>query len=116
MKQFNIVTSYLDGGIILSLSGELDACSSVVADRAMEAAMNAGQKLLLVDFQDLHYISSAGIGFFLANLHMSQKQNIALILYGMQPTIRNIFEVVGLQKIFLLAESLEDALMLVHDA
>ncbi|WP_114779557.1 STAS domain-containing protein [Botryobacter ruber] len=112
MKQFDVTTSWTKGMMEVALSGELDASSSAKADQALERAIDMDIKSLLINCQQLTYISSAGLGVFLAHFQAYSNRGIRMVFYGMQPKIRNIFEIVGLQSIFSIASTFEDAVMI----
>ena len=113
MKAFTVRTTPSDDAIILHFTGELDASSCVIADQALEEAISLTTKSLLVDCTLLHYISSAGLGVLLAAFQACNLKNIDFILYGMSPKIRNVFEILGLERIIKTADSLEEAKQLV---
>ncbi|WP_237586984.1 STAS domain-containing protein [Pontibacter russatus] len=102
----------VDGGIIVSLKGELDAHSSVVASNVLEGAAVSGMACLLIDCSQLSYISSAGIGVILSVYHLCLLKQTNLTLFGMQPKIRNVFEVLGMDKVLNVAASKEEAMAL----
>ena len=100
----------VDGGIIVSLKGELDAHSSVVASNVLEGAAESGMACLLIVCRQLSYISSGGIGVILSVYHLCLLKQTNLTLFGMQPKIRNVFEVLGMDKVLNVAVSKEEAM------
>lgn len=83
-----------DGRVVLS--GRLDAA---VADRA-QAFLEAIRDSAVVDFSDLAYISSAGLGALVGAQKRLTQQGSALTLVGMNPHIRDVFRFSGLDRIF----------------
>lgn len=100
----------LDDGILVSLKGELDAHSAVIASNVLEGAAESGTASLLLDCSQLSYISSAGIGVILSVYHLCLLKQTSLTLFGMQPKIRNVFEVLGMDKILNMAVTKEEAM------
>jgi serine/threonine-protein kinase RsbW len=45
----------------LTIEGFIDAASYLVFEKSLESAWNAGQRFLILDFTDVHYINSTGI-------------------------------------------------------
>jgi anti-sigma B factor antagonist len=84
---------------IILLDGELDASSSILVDKALEAVMTREQKYILVNFDRLSYISAAGIGAFICYIKKIRDHEKELVFYNMNPSIRNIFYVTGLEEI-----------------
>jgi anti-sigma B factor antagonist len=63
---------------ILSLYGEVDASNSVILDEAIQEVVAGGSRSLLIDGENLEYISSAGLGVFMSYLEDFQEQGITM--------------------------------------
>lgn len=113
MKTFNVTITTLEEGTILKFIGELDASSSVYADHALEEAIATSAEFVLIDCSELVYISSAGLGVLLAAFQACNIKGLQLVMVDMKPKIRNVFEILGLDRIIKSATSLEDAKLLV---
>ncbi len=97
---------------IILLNGDLDASSSILVDKALQAAMEKKMKYILVNFSLLNYISAAGIGVFISHLHTMQTKEISLVLFDMNLKVRNIFNVTGLDELIPIVDSLDQAQLL----
>ncbi len=86
-----------DGRVVLS--GRLDAAA---ADRA-QAFLETIRVAAIVDFTDLSYISSAGLGALVGAQKRLMQRGSALTLVGMNPHIRDVFRFSGLDRIFEIA-------------
>lgn len=64
---------------------------------------------ILVDCQNLHYISSAGLGVFISHLQRFEDAQIKLIFYNMQDKVRNVFEILGLDLLMTIVSDYEEA-------
>ena len=84
-----------DEGIVV-LTGRFDASQT---DRAREvfAALNTSA---IVDFRDLDYISSAGLGVLLATQQRLKKEGKALKLVHMNRMVRDVFKIARFDIIF----------------
>ena len=109
-QDFIVKVERLNQVAVLRLAGELDANTAVAADDALTKAVQAAYKHLLIDCQQLRYISSAGVGVLLSSLHACAERNIQIIFYGLQPKIKNVFAVLGLESIIIQTATLEEAL------
>ncbi|MDD5049509.1 MAG: STAS domain-containing protein [Methanoregulaceae archaeon] len=94
---------------IVSLSGRMDASSSPAAEAVLSRLIGAGERRIVVDMSDLDYISSAGLRVMLASLKRLREDGGQLLLAGLKPEIKNIFEIAGFQRIFSIYPSPEDA-------
>ncbi|WP_018479186.1 STAS domain-containing protein [Pontibacter roseus] len=113
MKTFHVTTTELHDGTILKFEGELDASSSVYADHALEQAIAAEKDYVLIDCSGLLYISSAGLGVLLAAFQACNLKDQQLVMVDMKPKIRNVFEILGLDRIIKSAATVEEAKQLV---
>ncbi len=85
----------LDSGD-LTFSGRLDASQTDKAEKVLKS-VNSSQE---VDFKDLEYISSAGLGILLANQKRLKAAGKGLILKNLNNHIKDIFMFTGFDKIF----------------
>lgn len=115
MERFKAEVVEVEGVVAVRLAGELDANTAVCADDALqEAVANAPGKALLIDCSDLHYISSAGLGVILSSLHACNQHKIKVAFFGLQPKIKNVFAILGIEKIILSTETEAEAIKLLN--
>lgn len=84
---------------VIIITGEVDASSSIELDNAINDAIKSGSKKMLVDCTSLEYISSAGLGVFMSYLEEFKKNDINLIIYGLNDKVANVFEILGLDQL-----------------
>ena len=109
-QDFLVKVERLNNIAVVLLAGELDAHTAVAADDALTKAVKAAFDYLLIDCQQLRYISSAGVGVLLSSLHACTEKQTKVIFYGLQPKIKNVFAVLGLERIITQATTKEEAL------
>ncbi|MDO1448563.1 STAS domain-containing protein [Rhodocytophaga aerolata] len=110
-----ISTSHEGSMHIIAVNGDLDASSSIVLDRAIAEAVSASKHNIVIDCNQLNYISSAGLGVFMSYLQDFQDKNISLLLFGLNEKVMNVFEILGLDQLLTIVPSKEEARMLVND-
>lgn len=93
----------------ISIEGDLDASSSISLDKAIAEFLN-GEKAstLLMECSSLNYISSAGLGVFIAYLQEFESKKIRLIFLGLNDKVKNIFQIVGLDQLVKIVNSEEE--------
>jgi anti-sigma B factor antagonist len=84
-----------DNGIV-QLNGRLDASQ---VDAAAEVLDQVSESCV-VDFAELKYISSAGLGLLFATQKRLVDHGGALTLVNLNPHIREVFEIAGFNHIF----------------
>ena len=93
----------------MTISGRIDSNSSGELERALHDAINDNSGIVM-DLADTEYISSSGLRILLAGKKMLKERKGEMILASLQPVVRDVFEIAGLSRLFLIKKSLEDAL------
>jgi anti-anti-sigma factor len=114
MKKFSADFERIEDISIVRLTGELDANTSVAADDALQNATSIDCKALIVDCRELDYISSAGLGVVLAAMHTCNNKHIKMCMFGLQPKIKNVFSILGIEKIISVTDSEDEAIQSVN--
>jgi anti-anti-sigma factor len=84
---------------IIAFAGNLDSNTSPVAQQAIDGILTGGAKKMVVDFSALDYISSAGLRVLLGAAKKLNGSGGALRLFGLNETVREVFEISGFSKI-----------------
>ena len=100
MEEFNIVTKNNSDISILHLEGFLDAHTSGELERCLEDLISGQKYKVVVNFDKLNYISSAGLGVFMAFIETMRENNGDIKLSNMSDKIYNIFDMLGFPLLF----------------
>lgn len=95
--------------ITLTIDGELDASSCIVLDESIQQVVNENEKKILVDCKQLSYISSAGLGVFMSYLQDFAQNDIRMILFNMNPQVKEVFRILGLDNLIKIVSNKEEA-------
>ncbi|HEY3916340.1 MAG TPA: STAS domain-containing protein [Stellaceae bacterium] len=98
-----------DGTTILRFSGRLDGTNSAATDTKLADTVGRNPTLIL-DLAALDYISSAGLRVLLKAAKQSQTAKQKLLLAGLQPSVKQVFEISGFSTLFATFASCDDAL------
>ena len=96
----DIVTRTQNDVTIVAFRGSLDSKTSPQAQQALDEILAGGGRKLLIDFTALDYISSAGLRVLLATVKRLGGAGGALRLFGLNETVREIFDISGFSTIF----------------
>ena len=72
--------------------------------------VEAGEKKIVISFEQVEYVDSSFLGALVAILKALLPKQGSLILIEMNDDILNLFQLTRLNKVFVLADTLEDAL------
>lgn len=100
MEEFSIKTKQLDNISILDLEGYLDAHTSVELEKCFEKIISENKFKIIVNFEKLSYISSAGLGVFMAFIETARNNAGDIKLCAMSDKIYNIFDMLGFPILF----------------
>ena len=87
------------GFITLVPVGELDANSSVYLDAKISQLLEASKVNLHVDFAEVNYISSAGLGVFISYLDEIKRQGGKLVISNVADNVYDVFTILGLNRL-----------------
>lgn len=114
---FDYTLQTVDGLKQLHLSGRLDSATSMALEKTINTLFESKQDRALIDFSGLSYISSAGLRLILVAAKRARQCGGRLILCGLAPTVREVFEISGFLKIMeTAADSQEAAVALLQAA
>jgi len=100
MEEFTINTKQHDNIDILYLNGFLDAHTSVELEQYFEKLLADNKYKIVVNFDKLSYISSAGLGVFMAFIETARNNSGDIKLCAMSEKIYNIFDMLGFPILF----------------
>jgi len=92
----------------LSFSGRLDAVTSQDADQQLRTKLDDCTKLL-IDLEQLTYISSAGLRVLLIIAKQMKGHDGQLVLCNLSETVQEVFDISGFSAIFKLCPSKSEA-------
>ncbi|MFN0097044.1 MAG: STAS domain-containing protein [Gemmatimonadaceae bacterium] len=105
------VTTRAHGDVLIAaISGSLDSMTSPHAQKALDALVAQGAKKVAVDCASLDYISSAGLRVLLGLAKQLGAKGGALRTFGLNHTVKEVFEISGFSTIFRVFPSESDAL------
>jgi anti-sigma B factor antagonist len=107
---FGIKTDSLDDGVVaIALSGEVDLYTAPRLKEELVGAIEGGATNVVVDMTDTVFIDSTTLGVLVGGLRRLRPGGGELALVVTDRNIRKIFEITGLDRVFSLHETREDA-------
>ncbi|GAA4102717.1 MULTISPECIES: STAS domain-containing protein [Actinomadura] len=96
------------GPTVLTVAGELDYHTGGQLREALEETefTKAG---VVIDLTDLTYCDSTGITVLVTAYHRAKKADAPLALAGLNPDLRRVFGIVGLDRVFAFHPTVEKA-------
>jgi anti-sigma B factor antagonist len=98
-----------NGIMVISVTGRLDAVSSPEFENELTGLMAGGERLLVLDFGELDYISSAGLRTILAATKKLKESQGKLTLAALKSVVKEVFEISGFSSIIPIFDSVDSA-------
>ncbi len=95
---------------IVDIQGEINAFAENVLMDAYSQASRDGTRNILLNFQNLEYLNSSGIGLLVTLLIRVKRQNQRLLACGLSEHYRQIFELTRLNEAIYLYGTEDEAL------
>jgi len=95
MSEFNILQRETKDINVLEIKGYLDAHTAPKLEDAFQALLKSSRYKIVVNCKELSYISSAGLGVFMAFVEDVRKNKGDIKLSNMSPKVFNIFDLLG---------------------
>lgn len=94
---------------LITLSGEVDVYSAPELRTLLLDLLTQGKTNIIVDLEESSFLDSTGLGVLVGGLKRSRSQDGDLKLICTQKNILKVFEVTGLNNIFHIYPSIEEA-------
>ena len=99
-----------DGIKVFHLRGRLDSNTSQKLEDELFRAISDGSNKIIVDFENVDYISSAGLQVILEAYHRILREDGQFIFCSMQKHIREIFKATGIDDLVLILDNMNQAI------
>ena len=108
---FEINTQQVGGdAYVISLAGEVDLYTAPEFKQQLLEVIGEGGKQVIVDFSDTTFIDSTTLGVLVGGVKRLRSNDGQLSLVCSDRNITKIFEITGLDKVFTIYESRDEAL------
>ena len=95
---------------IFKLNGRLDSNTSPALEKKLVSAIENGTRNMVIDFENLDYISSAGLRIILKTTKDLKRTDGHIVLCAMQDYVREVFEIAGFDTFLPIFSTVEEAL------
>ncbi len=95
MADFNVLMRQDNQVSVIDLQGYLDAHTAPELENVFTKLIDDRQYKVVVNFEKLNYISSAGLGVFMAYVETMRDNKGDIKFTNMSPKVFNIFDLLG---------------------
>ena len=110
MKNFKINRRKTGDYHIIDLEGELDAHTASILEDELKTLISDQNLNIIVNFSDLDYIASAGLGVFMAYIEDVRDLGGDIKLTNMNDRVYNVFDLLGFPTLYDILKDEKDAI------
>jgi anti-sigma B factor antagonist len=105
-----------DRASIIDVEGELTAFAEAVLMDAYNQASDGQVRAIILNFEELEYMNSSGIGLLVTLLIRINREKQSLLTYGLSDHYRSIFQITRLDDAIAIHDSEEEAVRAANSA
>lgn len=109
MKNFTIEQHKVQSFNVLELQGELDAHTASQLEQVLQKLIQQNNNQIIVNFNRLTYIASAGLGVFMAYIEEVRENGGDIKLTNMNDKVYNVFDLLGFPSLYDILKTEEEA-------
>ena len=107
--ELEIPDTDVDGWTVVAASGEIDVATAPALRDRLTDLVEAGSTRLVVDLEDVAFIDSTGLGVLVGGVRRARAQDGDLRLVCTNTRILKVFEATGLDEVFTIGSTVDDA-------
>jgi anti-sigma B factor antagonist len=100
MADFNVNVRGVGSVNVIDVKGYLDAHTAPQLENAFNKLIDDSKYKVVVNFDSLAYISSAGLGVFMAYIETMREHEGDIKFSNMQESVYNIFDLLGFPMLY----------------
>lgn len=108
-EALDISTEQLDTATVIRIAGEVDLRTSPQLRSAVTERIADKPARVIVELGGVSYMDSSGVGTLVYLKREAERAGCRLVLAGLQPRVRAVFEIAQLDRFFTIAGSVEEA-------
>ena len=108
--KLTVSTSERDDVVVVTVSGEVDVYTAAQLRAVLDEEIGAGNARLVVDLDEVSFLDSTGLGVLVGRLKLVRNHSGWLRIVCRNDRILRVFRITGLDKVFGIHDSLEEAL------
>ncbi len=109
MSTFEVKKRSHNNVVILEIFGELDAHTAPRLEEELQKLIQEDSVQIIINGSGLEYISSAGLGVFMAYIEDIRSQGGDIKITQLKPKVYNVFDLLGFPTLYDILDTEDDA-------
>lgn len=98
------------GAVIVRPIGDVDLTGSPTLKHEIRKVATPDVKTLVIDLGGVAYMDSSGVATLVEAMQLARRGQMKLVLCGLQPKVKSIFEIARLDTVFSIVDTVETAI------
>lgn len=98
-----------NGAQVIVLPEKLVMAECVSVKAAFKKIIENSTQPVLVDFTQLVFMDSSGLGALVNAYHIAKKEDLLFVLFNIRPTVLSLLELTQLDQVFLICQDEQEA-------
>jgi anti-sigma B factor antagonist len=108
--ELDVTVRNQDGTAVVAVAGEIDVYTSPLLQERLVEVLKDGSSSIVLDLSAVTFLDSTGLGVLITGLKRCRSAEGDLVLVTAQPNVLKVLEITGLNDVFQIHDSVEDAL------
>lgn len=104
-----ITTSNKNGAVVVHCAGEIDVATAAQLRDVVQQVFADGSRAVALDMSEVSFMDSTGLGVVVGRLKTLRRAGGNLTIAVTADRVRRVFEITGLDKVFVLHETADAA-------
>jgi len=101
---------WIDKDVVVRITGDIDAARAPSTQQPLLELLDKNPRRIVVNFQGVKYMDSAGLASFVKLLSRARKKNVELHMVELSAMLKGLFEITRLDTVFDISDTEEAAL------
>ncbi len=108
--ELDVTVRKLDGTAVVVVAGEIDVYTSPLLQERLVEVLRDGISSIVLDLSAVTFLDSTGLGVLITCLKRCRSAEGDLVLVTAQPNVLKVLEITGLNDVFHVHDSVDDAI------
>ena len=107
--ELDVTVRKVDGTAVVAVAGEIDVYTSPLLQERLVEVLRDGSPSIVLDLSAVTFLDSTGLGVLITGLKRCRSAEGDLVLVTAQPNVLKVLEITGLNDVFQVHDSVDDA-------
>lgn len=108
--ELDVTVRKVDGTAVVAVAGEIDVYTSPLLQERLVEVLRDGFPSIVLDLSAVTFLDSTGLGVLITALKRCRSADGDLVLVTAQPNVLKVLEITGLNDVFKVHDSVDDAI------